>query len=199
MEYGLNSNTNIKDKSLERQELLLALLNKINESDEQALSDLYDHCIDQVYNVAFAILKNDADSEEIVCDVFEYVWRKATFYAPEKSKVISWLLMICRSKSIDLIRKRKVSHSYLDEQELLNLEDSDLKPDELMARFQQNEKIHSQLNSLNDVQKQVLSMAYFKDLSHLEIANSLGLPLGTVKSHIRRATNTLKDVIKRDN
>ena len=198
-ENHLNSYTSSQlTDSSDKQVTLLQLLNRVIDQDESALAELYDQCVDQVYHVAFAILKNEADSEEVVCDVFEYVWRKASLYVAEKSKVTSWLLMICRSKSIDLIRKRKPCQSLSDEQDLLNLEDDDLQPDELMNQFQQNSSIHKQLGTLSDVQRQVISLAYFKDLSHQEIATSLDLPLGTVKSHIRRATSALQSVICKD-
>jgi len=173
-------------------------LKRILTRDESALGELYELCVEQVYQVTFSVLKNTADSEEVVCDVFEYVWRKASFYSAQKSNVMSWLLMISRSKSIDLLRQRKPVSSLSGEQNMMDIEDDDLKPDELITQFEVNSVIHSQLMTLNNIQQQVISLAYFKDLSHQEISTLLQLPLGTVKSHIRRAISALHSIINKD-
>ncbi len=106
--------------------------------------------------------------------------------------------MISRSKAIDLIRKRKPNSSLSTEHDILDLEDCDMKPDELLTHFQQKTNIHAQLSTLNTVQRDVIALAYFKDFSHNEISLALQLPLGTVKSHIRRATTALHSLINKD-
>lgn len=171
------------------------LLDGIINNDESALNELYDLCVEQVYHIAYSILRNEADSEEVACDVFEYAWRKASFYSNERSSVMSWLLMISRSKAIDLLRQRKPVSSLSGEFDFIDIEDDDFKPDELIAQFQENSVLKTQINSLNEIQQHVIALAYFKDLSHQQIALALQLPLGTVKSHIRRALLALHSIL----
>ena len=168
----------------------------IAERNESALAALYDSTISRVYGVALRITGRTDSAEEVAADVYMQVWREAGNYNASKAKTLTWLLMICRSRALDLLRRRDIAESH-PEPETLNF-DAQLggnDPVDLLVAIERDSAVHHALEGLTPVQRQLLSLAFFKGLSHQEIADHAKLPLGSVKSHIRKALLALQQTL----
>jgi RNA polymerase sigma-70 factor (ECF subfamily) len=174
----------------------VSLVHAIVERDEQALAKLYDLTVERVYALAYAITRNSADAEEVVADVYLQIWQRATQYAEDRGTVIAWLMVHCRSLALDLLRRRR-SHEHGQQQLAAEpLEDSDPSAEDILGAVQEGTLVHQALGLLSEIQQQLIALAFFRDMSHQEIAATMQLPLGTVKSHIRRGLQTLRTVLE---
>jgi RNA polymerase sigma-70 factor (ECF subfamily) len=174
---------------------LSGLVQRIAMADREALGDLYDATVARLYAVAHLILRNTADAEEVVCDVYTQVWQTAANYSGERGAVLAWLLMICRTRALDRLRRNRVRLKAAAIEQPADGEEASPQPgpEELLDLIQHGTAVHRALEALSPVKRQLVSLAFFKGLSHLEISEECGLPVGTVKSHIRRALNTLRE------
>ena len=174
---------------------LSGLVQRIATADREALGELYDATVAKLYAVAHLILRNTADAEEVVCDVYTQVWQTAANYSDERGAVLAWLLMICRTRALDRTRRNRVRFQAAAVERPADEEEASPQPgpEELLDIIQHGTAVHRALEALSPVRRQLVSLAFFKGLSHLEISQECGLPVGTVKSHIRRALNTLRE------
>ena len=177
---------------------LAELLARIRQQDETAFAEFYDLTVHRIYGLVFKILLNADDSEEVVSDVYAQIWQQAERYHPDKGTVVGWILMLARCRALDLYRKRKTFQQMKDDVQTF-MDESSLEGSDSHLLIQVDEShsaLHRSLNSLSEAQRQLLSLSFFKGLSHSEIARTTGMPEGTVKSHIRRAIIALQDAIK---
>lgn len=171
---------------------LTKLLNQIQDNDESALSELYDQYVNAVFSVAYRVLGNEQDAEEVTQDVFMRIWKKAALYDEQKGKFISWLLTMTRRIAIDHLRRKQRASQVenpvsLDEQEFLY--ETTLVYDDT-SELQRT--LISVLQELPGEYRDAIQLAYFKGMTHAEIATYLKRPLGTVKSHIRQGMEKLR-------
>ena len=167
---------------------------RIRDRAPHSLADLYDGFAGAMFSLALEVLGDRWEAEEVIQDVFAYVWKKPESYSPEKGKFSSWLLVITRNRSIDRIRsrKRKVVHGEPIEA-LSNRQDHNSEDGaEHAARADERSSIQEAFTQLPDDQSIVLELAYFKGLNHQEISDQLNLSLGTVKSRIRLGMEKLR-------
>jgi RNA polymerase sigma-70 factor (ECF subfamily) len=174
---------------------LAALVARMAAGDEAALGQFYDATLSRVYGLAVRICGNFATAEEVAADVYYQCWTGAARYDATRSKVLTWLLMICRSRAIDAVRSRDPARTHESPETLV--EDDEERPREhdpqdLLALMQSGTAVHAALAQLSPVQRQMIALAFFRGLSHQEIAAHSKLPLGTVKAHIRRALELLR-------
>lgn len=162
---------------------------------DAALAQMYDLTASKLYGLARAMLGNVADAEEVVCDVFVQVWQTAQSFDATRGSVLAWLMMICRSRALDVLRQRK-SRREQDTQELPEHEEStDASPEDVLAQFQEGTAVHHALAQLTPLRRQLVGLAFFKGMSHQEIAETTCLPVGTVKSHLRRSLLALREAL----
>jgi RNA polymerase sigma-70 factor (ECF subfamily) len=185
---------------------LQACLARIVRQDEAALDSLYRACIGRVYGLALRIVGNPAIAEEVAEDTFWQVWRQAPRFEPLRGTALAWLLTIARSRALDALRARKRAQAHTVSADALGegldalcegggaqvngLDASS--PADLLEAVQANQQLHLALAGLDALPRQLVALAFFKGLTHEEIAGQTGLPLGTVKSHIRRAMTALR-------
>lgn len=173
---------------------------------QQALGALYDRYGRLIYSIAFQTIGDGATAEEITQDVFVRVWESAHTYRADMAKFRSWIISITRHRAIDELRKRGVRVERLtialgdlnrDENDLEHLPElvDQTGPEEQAEQLMQERSIRHAVAQLPQDQRQVLGMAFFHGLSHSEIAEQLGQPLGTVKSRIRLAMHKLREVL----
>lgn len=176
-----------------------ALVTAIAAHDEQALADLYEATLNRVYGVALRITRNAQAAEEVSEDVYWQVWREAPRFDAQRGNVIAWLLTIARSRALDYLRKADDAE-LCEEPEALLLDEPSREgdPQDLLAATQNNTRLNQALQQLEPVQRQLVAMAFFRGLTHEEIAAFSDMALGTVKSHIRRALKQLHDVLEDD-
>ncbi len=171
---------------------LMNCLDQIQEQNEQSLSQFYDLTIARVYGLALRITGKAQEAEEVVSDVYLQVWQQADRYREEKASILAWLLNICRSRAIDRLRKQKQFDMELSDTECLDVVALVVAPEYLLANTQSHSLIQKALQRLSSVQRQLISLAFFRGMTYQEIADFIEMPLGTVKSHIRRSLIELR-------
>lgn len=173
---------------------LLPLIKRMAARDERALAEFYDATLSKAYGLTLRTLRNAALVEEVLGDAYHQVWREAGRYDRARSGPLTWLLMICRSRALDALRARDPAVPHEDPATLVADADQprDEDPLDLLAAMESRNAVHSALRALTLSQRQMISLAFFRGLSHQEIAEQTGIALGTVKSQIRRALGTLR-------
>ncbi|HLI30662.1 MAG TPA: sigma-70 family RNA polymerase sigma factor [Terriglobia bacterium] len=168
----------------------LELIRRVAEGDEPALARLYDRYSGIVYSVAHRVLQDSGAAEEVLQDIFYQLWCTAANYDASRGGLGGWLLVSARNRAIDRLRRRKPATTTEDERIALpgNLE-SEVAQTELIL------KVKSALDILAAPQRQALELAYFEGMTHSEIAERTGQPLGTVKTRLRAALETLRQVL----
>ena len=178
---------------------LADLLHAIAARKQSALGRLFDLCADRVFGVALRVLGDRDDAEEAVSDVFQQVWERAASYNAERGSVMSWMLMIAYTRAIDIKRRvkerRRFDPLHPDETAEAYTECEERSIVDLLDLMTSGSAIHGALGALGERQRKLISMAFMEDLSHQQIAERTGLPLGTVKSHIRRGLLQLRDAL----
>jgi RNA polymerase sigma-70 factor (ECF subfamily) len=163
------------------------LLDRVRRGDEQAMATLYDRYSKVVYSVALRVLRDPASAEDVLQDVFLGVWRKPETFVSARGSLGGWLAVVARNRAIDTLRRKRPSEQ-VEEVFLaspFNLAD-EAERNTLMQRARAI-ILHLPLD-----QRKTLEMAYFDGLTHTEIAEITGDPLGTVKTRIRTALLTLR-------
>ena len=165
--------------------------------DETSLAELYDSTLSKVYGLALKITRRHDLAEEVVEDTYMQAWQEIAKFDSARGPVMAWLMMICRSRAIDALRRLDEAESHA-EPELMrnNSELSKNSPLDILLLLERETDIHIAMYSLNALQRQLVAMAFFKGYTHEEIALQMQMPLGTVKSNIKRAQNKLKDELK---
>lgn len=175
---------------------LMALIDRVARRDEPALKALYDQTSGKLYGLALRVVRNHEWAEDALQETFLQIWRTAPDYRASLSPPMAWLGLIVRSRSLDLLRRRKAEREHLtdeiDEAMADTLEGNSPNPMDTSLASQQAWALHQCLGRLENKQREVVSLAYLRDLSHGELAQQLRLPLGTVKTWIRRGLDQLR-------
>ena len=175
---------------------LQAWIGAIVDHDEGALLALYEATLPRVYGLVLRLVRRSQLAEEVAEDVYFQVWRQAPRFDPERGRPLTWLLGMARSRAIDAIRREaRFQHEALDEETAPASAPAAESGDELLAVAQGHAELHRALLLLKAQPRQLVALAFFSGLSHEEIASQTQLPLGTVKSQIRRALITLRDAL----
>lgn len=168
----------------------------IARGNEEALGDLYDATLGRVHGLALRITRNVQAAEEVAEDVYWQVWRQALRFDPERGSAMSWLMTITRSRALDSLRREDEADAHPEPETLIGADAvQEADPQDLLEATQRDHALHAALSTLDALPRQLLALAFFRGLTHEEIALQTALPLGTVKSHIRRALATLRRVL----
>lgn len=171
-------------------------ISQIVQQDQHALARLYDALVGRVYSLAFRMTRQVHMAEEVVEDTFWYVWRHAPQFDPQRGSPLAWVMTITRSRAIDALRKLDRAEFLADSEsvlEAMSIDDDD--PQDLLMAVQEGGRLHEALLRIDPHPRQLLALAFFRGLSHEEIAEHTGLPLGSVKSSIRRALARLREML----
>lgn len=172
---------------------LAGLLARAARGDQHAFAAFYDGTIGYAQALARRMLQS-ADLEDTLADAYLQVWRKAASFDAQRGSAVTWLLLIVRSRALDVLRKPR--EEQLDEEQTLELPATDAGPPDLLETTQENAALHAALAQLNAKERWALSLAYYRDMSHAQIATCTGMPLGTVKSLINRAQEKLRTLLE---
>ncbi|WP_218080319.1 sigma-70 family RNA polymerase sigma factor [Anthocerotibacter panamensis] len=168
------------------------LLSSIARQDRAALDKLYDCYARILHAVAFKILGSTEESEEVILDVFMQVWRTASSFDPSRGQVDSWLFLLTRSRALDRLRAlQRSQRSVTASQTALQNQPAD--PQEYVLSSERRDLMQKALCQLPPEQREVLELAYYRGLSHHEIAQFMDKPLGTVKTRIRLGLTKLRE------
>ena len=176
---------------------LAALVERMRTGQERALEELYDATVGKLYALASAILRSAEDAEEIVCETYAYAWANAARFDASRANALGWLLMLCRSRALDRWRQRRADASNLDVVASSEAAGGSAdQPYDILSLMQRCTRVHAALAQLTPERRHLVSLAFLTGMSHQEIADSMRLPLGTVKSHIRRALSQLHELLE---
>ena len=179
-----------------RRYLLLAdedLVSRLEAKDAQAFATLYDRHSRAAYSLAYRMMGERQAAEDLVQDAFLKVWRAAGSYRAERGSVRTWLLAVVHNRGIDQLRSMA---SRRRTQDRIEADAPRSQPSEAFNeswRNSQREQVREALKTLPQEQLKVLELAYFSGYTHVEIAELLGLPLGTVKGRMRLGLKKMKD------
>lgn len=175
---------------------LIQLLDRVALQDPAALKALYDRCSSKLFGLALRVAGNREWAEDVLQESFLTIWRAAGDYRASLSPPMAWMGLIVRSRGLDFLRRRAADRSHLTQQidELMSdtLEGYSPSPMDTAQASEQAWALHQCLGKLENRQREVVSLAYVRDLSHSELAQQLKLPLGTVKTWIRRGLDQLR-------
>lgn len=170
---------------------LAELVARVMDQDERALARLYEQLSGQVYAICLRVTGDVSRAEEVLEDVFWQVWRQAPRFCADRGNVRAWVMTMARSRAIDAARSRRRDREFWDGRDLSDLDDTldngEAGPQDLLAAAQEGSRLHQALLGLDPVRRQLVSLSFFRGMTQLEIAEHTGLPLGTVKSHLRRS------------
>lgn len=162
-----------------------------------ALAELYDRYVRLVFSLAIKVLNDSGNAEEVVQEVFTKVWRGARAFDADRGKFSSWLIGITHHQCIDELRRRRVrpiSESLAESPQIELASDDD--PALAAELAFERTRIRSALERIPAEQRQVIELAFFEGLTHREIADRCGDPLGTVKTRVRLGMQKLRDILE---
>lgn len=171
-------------------------MDRIARGDDTAVAELYDRHARAVYSLALRILQDQADAEDIVQEVFSQAWRQASRYDASRGNVGAWLVTLARSRAIDRLRARRARPDRTaDEAVGADIADHGIPADLQLVSAEQVARVRTALADLPLLQRMAIELAYYEGLTHIEIAERLEQPLGTVKTRIRLAMMKLRDTL----
>jgi RNA polymerase sigma-70 factor (ECF subfamily) len=165
----------------------MRLVARIRAGDQQAMSELYDRYARVVYAVALRVLQDAGAAEDVLQDVFLQLWRNPDAFDASRGSLTAWLAVISRHRSIDRLRKRRPE---TDIEDCVIAGGPDVGNE--TERALMIEKVRTVLAEMNPDQRKLLELAFFEGLTHTEIAEKTGEPLGTVKTRIRSGLQFLR-------
>ena len=178
------------------------LIRRLKARDEGALAELYDTLSPWVLGLATRILKDQAEAEEVLGDVFVQIWSQIHQHDASRGPLVPWVLSITRNRALDALRRR---HRWWRKAErwgtAQRLEDDGAVPapdpaEAAVPGWPVHQEVHAALAALPADQRSVVVLAYFEGLTHSEIARRTGQPLGTVKTRLRIAHGKLAEALK---
>ncbi|MFD9984021.1 sigma-70 family RNA polymerase sigma factor [Streptomyces massasporeus] len=174
---------------------LEALVESVARGDTDAFGRLYDAVAASVLGVARAVLRDVAQSEEVAQEVLVEVWRTAPRYRPERGTALNWILTLAHRRAIDRVRSVEAAAAREHKAALLDqLPEYDEVSEQVENRLER-EQVRRCLRTLTELQRQSVTLAYYRGLTYREVAAQLSLPLGTVKTRLRDGLIRLRDCL----
>lgn len=175
----------------------IALIKEMMAGDERALAAVYDRYSGMLYGMLIRILKDQQAAEEVLQDIFLQLWRTAHQFDATRGALPAWLLVIGRNRAISRLRARS-NREILEDTEgsFANTFVSRQNLEEQAMRNELGERLRTAFAQLPVEQRQALELAYFEGMTQSEIAMKTGHPLGTVKTRIRTAMQSLRQIVK---
>ncbi|MEZ5773669.1 MAG: sigma-70 family RNA polymerase sigma factor [Hyphomicrobiaceae bacterium] len=173
---------------------LAGLLDAVGRQDRAAFIRLFEHFAPRIKAMLMRSGAAAAQAEDVAQDTMLTIWRKAHLYDPSAGSAAAWVFTIARNRRIDVARAMQRTLAEGDDQQRDQADDQPL-PDAVLASVELQSRVREALKGLNPDQQRVIVMSFFEDRPHAEIAEALGIPLGTVKSRIRLAVQRLRDLL----
>lgn len=190
----------MKEGSEVERKLDADLLLRTAAGDEAAFGRLYDRFSPGLYSLVLRMVRDEREAEDVLQDGFSHIWRRASTYDPARSSAFTWAVMVLRNKAIDRLRVRQRLERTVEKvtEEFSHFPDSDdtaaLEP----VMREERARVRRALGKLPEEQREAVDLAFFGGLTHEQIAEKLGTPLGTIKARIRRGLFRLRDVLKEE-
>jgi RNA polymerase sigma-70 factor (ECF subfamily) len=170
------------------------LIRGVVRGDAASFAALYDALAPQVFGLTWSVLRNPAQAEEVTQEVFLEVWRTATHYDAQRAGVRTWVLTLAHRRAVDRVRSEQAS---TDRDARAAARDAPAPPhdevEEAVHSRLESQQVRRCMDSLSDLQREAVGMAYWSGYTHTEVAQLLDAPLGTVKTRIRDGLIRLRD------
>lgn len=170
---------------------------RLRQRDLRALDALYELSVERLHAIACRVCGNAADAEEVVADVYQYAWERAADFDPARGSGLAWLSMLAWSRASERRRRQRPTtsidalHPDGTPASYASCEDGDP-----LAELVDGHRVRAALARLEETPRRLILMAFFDGASHGDIAARTGMPLGTVKSHIRRGIDKLRTLLE---
>ena len=188
--------TSLFSKVTRNDERWRGCLDRIRAGDAEALAQLYDETSSLLYGLALRVLNDPADAEEVVLDVYQQVWKSIHTFDATRGTVSAWLTMLTRSRAIDRLRSMDTRRSRELPIENGWEADSVSVPPEAESIFAEERRlVRGALATLAPEQREAIELAFFRGLTHVEVAEAVGAPLGTIKTRIRIGMRRMRDML----
>jgi len=174
------------------------LMQRVRARDANALRALYDRHSSMVYGLGLRIVRDKAEAEDLVQDVFLHLWRRAELFDGARGAFLGWLVSLVRNRAIDRLRARRTKEQKTDAYEAERRSDvspRNVDPNETAYAGELRAAVAKSLAALPEAQRTALELAYYGGMSHSEIAEQLETPLGTVKARIRQGMLRMRDLL----
>ncbi|MER6349567.1 sigma-70 family RNA polymerase sigma factor [Streptomyces sp. NPDC001595] len=174
---------------------LQQLVHEVALGDQDAFAAVYDAVAGSVLGVVRAVLRDQAQSEEVAQDVLVEVWRTAPRYRPERGTAINWILTLAHRRAVDRVRSVEAAAARDTKAALLDHQPAYDEVTEEVENRLEREQVRRCLRTLTELQRQSVTLAYYRGLTYREVAEALALPLGTVKTRLRDGLIRLRDCL----
>ncbi|MEV0192980.1 ECF RNA polymerase sigma factor SigK [Kitasatospora purpeofusca] len=174
---------------------LKAVMARVSQGDQQAFAHLYDAVAGPVFGLVRRVLRDEAQSEEVMQDVMLQVWRGAAHYDPARGEVMPWVMTIAHRRAVDRVRYCRAAADR-DRAAVAGAQETPF--DDVAERAEthlDHQQVRHCLRGLTDLQRESVLLAYYQGLSYREVAERLHTPLGTVKTRMRDALIRLRDCL----
>ena len=183
--------------SREARERLNAAMQRLASGERSALEDIYRATSAKLFGICLRILGDEKEAEDALQDVYISLWRRADRYDPARASPISWLATFARNRAIDRLRVGKVRRGSVPEEEAAPVADRAPLAEELLIDAERQARVHTCLEALEEKQREAIRTAFFEGRTYAEIAETRGVPLGTMKSWVRRGLMKLKGCLEK--
>ncbi len=184
----------VDDARAQRRAEDAALLGRIVARDEAAVEALYARYAGPLYSLALQVTGAERFAQDAVQETFIALWRDAARFDPDRGAVGPWLFSLARHKAIDLVRREQNVRKRTADVDLEFEPAEDDVDREAWLRIRRD-RVHAAIVELTPLQREALELAFFAGLTHVEVAERLGIPLGTAKTRIRSALLRLREVL----
>ncbi|WP_379552115.1 sigma-70 family RNA polymerase sigma factor [Qipengyuania sp. DGS5-3] len=174
-----------------RAELSAAIL-RLGEGDQAALDQIYRSTSAKLFGICLRILNDPKEAEDALQDVYVSLWKRADRFDPERASPISWLATFARNRAIDRLRTGKVRRGAVPVDEAMELADDAPLAEAMLIDGERSERIHHCIEALQGNQRENIRTAFFEGRTYAELAERADVPLGTMKSWIRRGLQNLR-------
>lgn len=169
---------------------LAGLLRRVGAGDRSALTAVYERTSAKLYGICLRLLRCEAEAQEALQESYLTIWRKAAQYEEARASPITWMALIAHSRSIDLKRRRSISADNLASAG--EIADDRLDASAQLQAAEEEDRLRHCLDTLEREARTMIRAAFLDGLSYAELAARAGVPLGTMKSRIRRGLQQLK-------
>lgn len=173
------------------------LIRRVATGDEAAFAQLYDRFSGGLFSMVLKMTNDETEAQDVLQEAFTHIWRKAATYDCTRSAAFTWAVMVARNKCIDRMRVRqrfgRLVEKATTEAEVQPQADAAAAEEPVLR--EERATVRAALSEIGPEQKQALELAFFNDLTHEQIAERLGAPLGTIKARIRRGLLRLREIL----
>jgi RNA polymerase sigma-70 factor, ECF subfamily len=174
---------------------LAQLLSHVARGDQDAFAAVYDRIAGPVLGLVRSVLRDPAQSEEVTQEVLVEVWRTAARFQPDKGSAMSWVLTFAHRRAVDRVRSAQAAADREQRAALLNRTPAFDQVTEAVEARLEREQVRRCLRTLTELQRQSVTLAYYRGLTYREVAELLAQPLGTVKTRLRDGLIRLRDCL----